>query len=296
MQIAITGATGFLGQNLIRAAVRRGHEVVAFSRDPKQVLDGCIEVRNFSLDEAPDLRGCDAIVHLAGESIAGWWSRRKKNRIRDSRIQGTRRVVEGIQALSSPPDVLVCASAVGYYGDCGEGEVTEASPPGRGFLADVCRAWEMEAVAAEREPVTRVVRTRFGMILGHDGGALRPMSRAFRFCIGGPLGSGQQWWSWIHVADAASLLLFAVENLDARGSLNATAPWPVRNTEFTGQLARAVRRPAFLRIPAWALRILLRDFAHVLLESTRALPSAAQDLDFPFRFPELAPALHDLLA
>ena len=294
MQIALTGASGFLGQEVARAATRRGHEVVAFSRDSKRTVRDTIETRAFSLDVSPDFTGCEAVIHLAGENVAGLWTAAKMRRIRDSRVHGTRRVVEGIRRVDPVPEVFVCASAIGIYGDAREAELTEKSPRGSGFLADVCAEWEKQATAAE--DACRVVRVRFGLVLGPGGGALAAIAPVFRGFLGGKISHGRQWWSWIHLEDAAALLLFAVENLDIRGPLNGTAPWPVRNADFTRALARIVHRPAVVRMPAWALRFLLRGFACELLNSRRVLPAAASALGFPFRFAEIEPALRDALA
>ena len=294
MQLALTGATGFVGRHVIRLAVRRGYEVVAFTRDPSRPVHDCIATRKFSTDAPPDLSGCEAVIHLAGENVAGLWTRGKMQRIRDSRILGTRRIAEAIRASSHPPDVLVSASAIGFYGDSGDAGITEDSSHGTGFLAETCRAWEAEALAAE--PICRTVRARIGLVMGKRGGALRMMLPFFRLGLGARIGSGCQWMSWIHAEDLAGLLLFAVENLDVRGALNATAPWPVRNAEFTTALARSLRRPAFLAVPAFALRLLLRGFSREMLDSKRVLPAAATAHGFGFRFSELAPALADIVA
>jgi uncharacterized protein (TIGR01777 family) len=294
MQLGLTGATGFVGRHVIRLAVRRGYEVVAFSRDPSRPVGDCIETRNFTTNEPPDLRGCQAIVHLAGENVAGLWTPGKMRRIRDSRILGTQTVVRAIRTMSEPPGVLVSASAIGFYGDSGDTELTEQSSAGTGFLAETSRAWEKEAVAAEAS--CRVVRARIGVVLGKGGGALRMMLPAFRLGLGGPLGDGRQWFSWIHVEDLASLLLWAVENLDIQGPLNATAPWPVRNADFTRILARTLRRPAFLRVPAFALRLVLGEFSGELIASKRVLPEIATRHRFGFHFPEIEPALRDIVA
>jgi len=290
MTLAITGATGFIGRALIDHALRRGHEVIAFTRDPRRSIPGC-EMRAFALDTAPDITGCDAIIHLAGESVVGLWTPAKKRRIVESRVEGTRRVVEAITRADTKPEVLVCGSAIGFYGDGGERELTEQSPAGVGFLAETVLAWEGEAARVEG---VRTVLIRTGIVLGRGGGALRVMAPAFRAGLGGRLGSGQQWMSWIHLEDEVRLLLFAVENLDIRGPLNATAPWPVRNAEFTRSLAAALRRPAFLPVPAFALRV-LGDFSNELLDSKRVLPAATLDHGYGFRFPELSPALRDLV-
>ena len=294
MQLAITGATGFVGRHVIRLAVRRGYEVIAFTRDSSRPVHDCIEVRRFTAGEPPDISGCGAVIHLAGENVAGLWTRAKMQRVRDSRILGTRAVVAAIRASSHPPDVFVSASATGFYGDSGDAELTEDSPPGTGFLADTCRAWEAEALAAE--PGCRTVRARIGLVLGKHGGALRAMLPLFRLGLGARLGSGRQWLPRIHAEDLATLLLFAAENLDVRGALNATAPWPVRNSEFTAALARSVRRPAFLAAPAFVLRPVLGEFSRELLGSKRVLPAVATAHGFGVRFPELAPALADITA
>lgn len=291
MQIALTGSTGFIGGHLIPAAVRRGYEVVAFSRDPSRVVPGTIATRRFSLDETPDFTGCGAVIHLAGENVAGLWTRGKMRRIRDSRILGTRRVADAIRAMETPPEVLVSASAVGFYGDSGDTELTEQSPNGTGFLAETCREWEKESASLP----CRVVNPRIGLVLG-DGGALPVMARAFRLCLGAKLGSGSQWMPWIHIDDLVTLILFVVGNLDVRGPLNATAPWPVRNAEFTRALAHTLRRPAPWRIPAFVLRMAFGAFSHELLDSKRVLPAAAGAHGFGFAFPEIGPALKDALA
>jgi uncharacterized protein len=294
MQIGLTGATGFLGEAVVRAAVRRGHEIVAFSRDAGRVVHDTIATRAFSLDSVPDFTGCEAVIHLAGETVAGLWTGAKRRRIRESRIEGTRRVVEGIMALAQRPEVFVCASATGFYGDAGDQELTETSPAGVGFLPEVCQAWEAEARNAEAN--CRVVHSRFGLILGRDGGALKVMLPLFRAGLGGRLGPGTQWWSWIHRDDAAELLIFSVENMDVRGAINATAPWPVQNAEFTRVLAKVLRRPAVFTAPSWALRMALRGFADELLNSRRVLPGVATERGFPFRFSQLEAALRDVLA
>ena len=290
MLLGITGATGFIGRRVIDLALGRGHEVAAFTRSPQRAIPGC-EMRAFSLEAVPDLQGCDAVIHLAGEPVAGLWTASKKRRIVESRVLGTRRVVEAIGRMDSPPEVFVCGSAVGIYPDAGDAELTETSGSGDAFLAQTVKAWEAEAMKAER---TRVVRLRTGLVLGKGGGALRVMTPIFRAGLGGQIADGRQWMPWIHLEDEARLILFAVENLDVRGALNATAPWPARNADFTRALAKTLRRPALFRVPAFALR-LLGDFSHELLDSKRVLPAVAVEHGFGFQFPELEPALKNLL-
>ena len=290
MLLGITGASGFIGRRVIDLALGRGHEVVAFSRSPQRAIPGC-EMRAFSLNASTDLRGCEAVIHLAGEPVAGLWTASKKRRIRDSRVNGTRRIVDAIGTLAEPPEVFVSGSAVGFYGDAGDADLTETSGGGSGFLSEVVKAWEAEAMKAR---ATRTVIVRTGIVLGKHGGALRAMTPMFRLGLGATLGDGRQWMPWIHLEDEARLILFAVENLDIRGPLNATAPWPARNADFTRILAHTLRRPAFLRAPAFALRM-LGDFSHELLDSKRVLPAVAADHGFGFQFPELEPALKNLL-
>ncbi|MGB8170301.1 MAG: TIGR01777 family oxidoreductase [Chthoniobacteraceae bacterium] len=291
MTLGITGASGFIGKAIIDLALRRGHEVIAFTRRPERAIPGCT-MRAFSLDRAPDISGCDAIIHLAGEPILGLWTPAKKRRIIDSRVQGTRRIVEAINGSKAKPEVLVCGSAIGYYGDARDKELTEQSPAGSGFLAETVRAWETEALQAEG---VRTVLLRTALVLGKGSGALSVMAPLFRAALGGSLGDGQQWMSWIHLEDEARLALFAVENLDLHGPLNASAPWPVRNADFTKTLALTLHRPALFRVPAFALR-LLGDLSHELLDSKRVLPAAALEHGYGFRFSELEPALKNLLA
>ena len=292
MNIGVTGATGFIGRHIVDAALQRGHEIIAFSRDVGRQIPGC-EMRYFSLEAPPDLRGCDALIHLAGESVAGIWTGAKRRRIRDSRLLGTRRVVEAMQHMATPPEVLVSGSGISVYADGGDTELSESAPTCAGpFLADVVHEWEREAKAASR---CRVVLLRTAVVLGNDGGALRLLAPLFRLGLGAQLGDGRQWMSWIHILDEAQLALFAVENMDITGPLNASAPTPLRNAEFTQTLAKVVRRPAFLRLPGWALRR-AGAMSEELLGSRRVVPAVAIDQRFRFHFPELRAALDDLLA
>jgi uncharacterized protein (TIGR01777 family) len=239
--------------------------------------------------------GVDAVLHLAGESVAeGRWTATQKNRIRDSRVLGTRHLVQGIAQAARKPAVLVSASAVGYYGDRGDEELTESARPADDFLARVCVDWEREAVAAEKAGV-RVVTARTGIVLGAGGGALAKMLTPFKLGGGGPLGNGRQWMPWIHVADLARLYVHAAETSSIQGAMNAVAPHPVRNSEFTKALGRALHRPAFIPAPYFGLRLLFGEFAQVLFASQRVIPRVALDSGFVFQFPEIAAALREIL-
>lgn len=254
-------------------------------------MAGC-EMRRFTLDAPPDLTGCDAVIHLAGESVVGIWTAAKKRAIVESRVQGTRRIVEAMAAMATPPEVFVSGSAVGFYSSSGDAEITETSPPGAGFLSETVQAWEAETKAAPVQ--TRVILLRTGIVLSREGGALAAMLPAFRAGLGARIGDGRQWMPWIHIEDIAMLALFAMEDASIRGPLNATAPWPSRNADFTRSLAAALHRPAFFRAPAWAVR-LIGEFSHELLDSKRVLPGSAAEHGFRFQYPELEPALKNLV-
>jgi uncharacterized protein (TIGR01777 family) len=299
MRALVTGGTGFVGRRLLRLL----DEPTVLSRDPGRAGEaiGNLAGRILPWDPmagpppADAFDGIDAVFHLAGESVAeGRWTAAQKRRIEESRVLGTRHLVSGLQRAAEPPQVLVSSSAVGFYGDRGEEELTERSPPAGDFLARVCVAWEEAAVAA-REAGTRVAMARTGIVLGAGGGALEKMLLPFRLGAGGPLGSGRQWMPWIHVADLARLYVFIAES-SLGGPVNAVAPHPVRNAEFTRALARQLHRPAFLPAPYLGLRIVFGEFAQVLFASQRVLPRAAEEAGFVFQFPELASALRDILA
>jgi uncharacterized protein (TIGR01777 family) len=274
MNIAITGASGFIGRHLMKSLAQAGHSPHALSR------------------HAPPVES-DVVIHLAGEPVAQRWTAEAKQRIRESRIAGTRDLVDALGRLPRRPEALICASAIGYYGSRGDEILTESSAPGNGFLPEVCKAWEKEAQAAESFGI-RVVRVRTGLVLAAAGGALQRMLPPFRMGVGGRLGSGRQWMSWIHLEDLTAMFQFTVES-QVRGPLNGVAPQPATNSEFTRELARRLRRPAVFPVPEFALRLLFGEMADVLLASQRVVPAAAQAAGFRFRFPQLPPALADLL-
>ena len=235
----------------------------------------------------------DAVVNLLGESIAGRWSKAKKLAIMDSRVVGTRNLVAAIARVESKPRVLVSASAVGYYAEQGDEAVTEDSPAGTGFLAEVCKCWESEAIRAEQLGL-RVVRLRNAMILG-DGGVIAAILPIFKAGVGGPLGRGDQWWPWIHIDDVVELVLHAITESAFTGAVNASSPQPVRQKEFARNMAKLIKRPALLPTPSFVLRVALGEFGAELLCSRRVLPKRALDAGYEFRFPEPGPALRDVL-
>lgn len=289
MRIGLTGATGFLGLNIIALAVERGHEVVGFSRNEKRAIPGCVEVRKFDLNHPIDVSGLDAIIHLAGEPIFGVWTRSKRQRILNSRKLGTRHLVNAMLQSPEPPAALVSGSAIGYYGNTGERETDENAPPGTGFLAQVCQLWEHEALRARRNGI-RVVLLRTALVLGEDGGMLGVMGPVFKAGLGGKIGTGRQWMSWIHVDDEAALALFAVEQQEVEGAINCAAPYPCRNQEFTHTLARTLHRPAFLTVPRFATKLALGELSREILASKRIVPARALGFEFQYRYSRLKDA------
>lgn len=299
MRIAVTGGTGFIGRALAARLAREGHQVLALSRHAAKGssrLGAGVTEDVFDAMQAPRkgmLSGCDAVVHLAGESIAARWTPEHKERVMQSRVRGTRAIAEAAVEAKSVK-AFVCASAIGYYGPHGAEELSEDSPPGDDFLAQVCAAWET-ATSAAREAGLRTVSLRTGIVLHPDGGALKQMLIPFRLGTGGRLGSGKQYMSWIHRDDLLSLYLHALRQDSIRGPMNGTAPTPVTNQEFTRALGRALHRPAILPAPAFALKLALGEMSSMLLTGQRVLPRRALASGFRFAFPELDGALRDLL-
>jgi uncharacterized protein (TIGR01777 family) len=291
MRIVVTGGSGFLLAPLVGRLRTEVQDLVLLTRHPRRPGDLAWNPESPSEALATVIDGADAVVHFAGESIAGGrWTERRKAAIRDSRVRLTRALVEAILAARKPPTVLVSGSAVGFYGPHGDEVLTEASPPGEDFLAQVCRDWEGEAMAASS--VTRVVTVRTGLALGRWGGALPPIARPFNWLLGGPFGSGSQYMSWIHQEDWAQLVYRALMDSSISGPINATAPSPVTNLEFARTLGRVLRRPALLRMPPSALRLVLGEMGEaLLLNGQRVIPAKAESLDFTFRYQQLEPAL-----
>ena len=302
MKILVTGASGFVGTALCTALKEKGHEVGVLSRHPertRKILGNMDSYHAWEPEKeaAPKatLEEHDAIIHLAGENVAGRWSKAKKNRILASRDLGTQNLIKGLEACGdNAPKTLISASAIGFYGERGDDELSEHEAPGDDFLANVCSAWENAACAAEKLGV-RTVRVRIGIVLDTGGGALDAMLLPFKLGAGGPLGSGKQWWSWIHRNDLVALLCHALENEQISGVLNGTAPHPVRQKDFAKVMGKVLRRPAFLPGPAFAIRLAVGEFSCELLSSKKVLPKALEASGFEFAYPELEPALQNIL-
>lgn len=315
MRVTVTGATGLIGPRVVRALRARGDELTVLTRDPDRAR-GRLEqptrppvstdgppsplqaVRWDPLREpAPSaaLGGRDAVVHLAGENVAQRWTDSAKRAIRESRITGTKHLVQGMGALAGErPRTLVNASAIGYYGARGDEPIDEEAPAGDDFLARTCSAWEAEARAAERDG-TRVVRVRTGVVLDADGGALGKMLTPFRLGVGGPLAGGRHYVSWIHADDLVGIVLAALDGEQWRGAVNATAPEPQRNRDFSKAVGRALHRPALLPVPGTALRLLYGEMAQIVTTGARVLPARALVLGYEFRYPQLDSALRAAL-
>jgi uncharacterized protein (TIGR01777 family) len=292
MKLLISGSTGLIGEALVSAAMEKGHEITRLSRGnavtaPRVLWDpvtGQIPLRL--------LEGFDAVVHLAGESIAaGRWTAARKKRIRDSRVYGTANLVKALTSLERPPAIFLSASAIGYYGDRGNEGLSESSVAGEGFLPSVCREWEAAADPL-RAAGMRVVHARFGIVLSRKGGALPKMLLPFRLGLGGAIGNGRQWWSWVALPDVVESLLHILANEGLSGPVNVTAPGAVTNREFTDTLGRVLRRPTALPLPGFAARLVMGEMASaLLLASARVEPRRLSQSGFQFRFPDLATAL-----
>jgi uncharacterized protein (TIGR01777 family) len=303
MKVAVTGATGLIGPRLVRSLQARGDEVTVLSRDPrraKAALPGAEAVRWDPLSEqapAAGLQGRDAVIHLAGENIAQRWTNKAKQAIRESRVVGTRGLVEGLASLTEEerPGVLASSSGVGYYGAHGEEPIDEEAPAGSDFLAQVCVAWEAEAQASERLDM-RVVRLRTGVVLDPKGGALGKMLPPFKLGVGGPVAGGEQYISWIHVDDLVGIAIAAIDSMRWHGAVNATAPEPQRNRDFSKALGKALRRPSLLPVPGAALQLMYGEMASIVTSGVRALPARALMNGYDYRYPQLDSALRAALA
>ncbi len=294
MNVLVAGGTGFLGSNLIRALLREGEKVTVLTRRiPDAPMSG---VRYDEWDGvSPErivghLRTADALVNLSGASIgAGRWTRARKRLLVDSRLITTGTLVAAMESASSRPSVFLNASAVGYYGDCGDDVVTESHLPGTGFLADLCLQWETAALQSRTLGV-RVVLPRTGVVLAAEGGALARMALPFRLCVGGSLGSGRQWFPWIHIDDAVDAMVFALRREEVSGPMNVVAPGAVRMREFARALGNALGRPALMRVPGRLLTLALGEMADMVLASQHVLPQVLAEHNFRFEHSDLPSA------
>ena len=296
MNIAISGSSGLIGKALATALERDGQRVLRLVRRAAQgPLEAEFNVETRRID-AEKLEGVDAVVHLAGENIAaGRWTTKQKERILASRVNGTRLLCEALAKLKTRPHVLISASAIGYYGDRGEESLTEASPSGTGFLAEVCREWEAATHPAQQAGI-RVVQLRTGVVLSSDGGALPKMLTPFRLGLGGRIGSGRQYWSWIGLADLVRIIQFALQTPLLSDPVNAVAPQPVTNLEFTKTLGRVLHRPTIFPLPAFIARLMLGEMANeLLLASQRVVPNKLRNQHFEFQHSDLESALRAAL-
>src|SRR2546423_9510713 len=296
MKILITGSTGLVGSALIPSLKSSGHQIVGLVRSkPKDASEVYWNPEQGTINAA-ELEGLDAVVHLAGENLAaGRWTDEKKKRIRESRIKGTRLLSETLAQLNEKPAVLVSASAVGFYGNRGDEILTEQRPSGSDFLAEVCREWELATQAAAQAGI-RVVNLRFGVIFSGEGGALKKMLTPFRLGIGGKLGSGRQYLSWIAIDDVVGAIEHALTNDSLRGGVNAVAPQAVTNREFTKTLGRVLSRPTIFPVPAFAARLAFGEMADAtLLSSQRVEPERLNEAGYTFKYPTLEAALRHVL-
>ena len=301
MKVAITGATGFVGSRLVERLQAQGHQPLILTRNrasadrafPTLEIVAYTPTESGSWQQA--IAGCDAVVHLAGEPIAeSRWTPERKQEILKSRQLSTQKIVEAIAQANPKPTVLVNASAIGYYGTSETATFDESSPAGNDFLAEVCQAWEAEAQKVKDAGV-RLVILRLGIVLG-DGGALAKMTPPFKVFAGGPIGSGRQWFSWIHRDDLVNLILEALSRKDIEGVFNATAPNPVRMTELCQTIGETLNRPSWLPVPSFALEALLGEGAKVVLEGQQVLPKRTTSYGFKYRYPTVKQALAEILA
>jgi uncharacterized protein len=302
MKIVLAGATGFVGSALVRRLLEDGHSLTVLSRRvdafkdmPSQNLKVEIWDGKTAGVWTQALEGADAVVNLAGESIAaGRWTSARKKALRDSRLETTRALVQAIAALSNKPKLLINASAVGFYGDVPRGPVTESSLGGRGFLAELCAAWESEARKAEGHGL-RVVLLRLGVVLEREGGALPKFLTPFNLYIGGPLGSGRQYFPWVHRGDVVGIVLFVLRQPQLFGAFNVSAPGVLTMKDFCSALGRAMGRPSWAPVPGFVLKTLLGEMSEMLLTGQQAVPARLQQAGYEFRFPEAETALRNIL-
>ena len=300
MKISITGGTGFIGRNLARRLAAKGHTILVLTRSKKEPEEPDARITYIQGESIKPglwqeyIKDCDIIINLAGATIFSKWNKKQKKLILESRVKTTQNIVQDLRTRSEKKVTLISASAIGYYGFHKDEELDEKAGPGDDFLASVTQAWETEALKA-REKGVRVVIARFGIVLGEKGGALSMMAPFFKLFIGGPLGSGRQWFSWIHIRDLVEIVIFLIEHPEISGPINACSPHPLRNKDLAKALGKALHRPSFLRAPAFMVRLLLGEFGSVVLKGQRVLPRRLLQFGFVFQFPEIQGALKDIL-
>jgi uncharacterized protein (TIGR01777 family) len=296
-RIVLTGATGFIGSHLVRALAERGEDVRVLTRSPRAGTNDIRYTPTERGDWYREVDGADVLIHLAGERVVGGrWTESMRKRILSSRIDSTRCLVEAMSEAKRKPSVFVCASAVGYYGPRPEEDpADESAPPGSDFLAEVCVAWEKAALEAATLGI-RVVRARFGIVLGPDGGPLPAMVTPFRMFVGGPIGDGSQMVAWVHIDDAVGIVLDAIDDAGRSGAVNVVAPRSVSNAELSRAIGKALDKPSWVRMPAFVLKAALGDASSAILTGQAVVPRVMQDAGYVWRHPALEPALVELLA
>ena len=302
MKILVAGATGFIGKKLVKTLDEKGHEIVVLTRNRETArfhIPIHCEIQQWDPEKSPlstnSLKDIDVVINLSGENIASsFWTETQKRKLMDSRKMSVRRIVKAMGAMNTKPKAFISASAVGFYGNRSNEELKETSSAGEGFLSKVCQSWENEITESEELGI-RTVIFRLGMVLGHDGGALEKIIPAFKLGLGGKLGGGSQWMSWIHIKDFVDMIVYSIENPSIKGIINAVSPNPVKNIEFTKTLGRLVKRPTILPVPGIALRVALRDLSDLLLYSQRVSADKICKSGFKFTYPKLENAFEEVI-